>query len=50
MRITKIIKFQRLVKCCYKNGRKKVYHISYPGSKIGMFIAKNYKMDSIEVF
>ena len=31
-----------------KGGRKKSYHISYPGSKTGMFIAKNYKVNSAE--
>ena len=31
-----------------KGGRKKNYHISYPGSKTGMFIAKNYNVASAE--
>ena len=31
-----------------KGGRKKSYHISYPGSKTSMFIAKNNKVDSAE--
>ena len=32
----------------YLKGGKKSYHISYPGSKTSMFIAKNYKVDSAE--
>lgn len=31
-----------------EGGRKINYQISYPGSKAGMFIAKNYKVNSVQ--